>query len=203
MDLERRCFIRTSIRSPSHVGCYVERIVIYWKVPFAQQGFLMRRRLLDDCGYLDESLHFTMDTEYWLRLLVARRKFVQLKEMIAAFRLHATSKTSTQPQTGVANMLDVSNRFFSTAPPELSALAERARRRLYWNAAQAEYGGRRHAEARSYALRYLREGGWMALPRAGGMVALSVMGRPGHRLLDLSRRLRAPSESLKSSGPPR
>jgi glycosyltransferase involved in cell wall biosynthesis len=171
----------------------VERIVVYWKTPFAQQGFLMRRRVLDECGYLDESLHFTMDVEYWLRLLVARRKFRQFNETVAAYRLHATSKTSAQNEKFVPDMLDVSTRFCRTAPPELSGLAARAQTRLYWNAAHSEYGGRRHAGARRYALRYLREGGWKALPRVGGMFALSMLGQPGHRFLDLTRRLRAPN----------
>ena len=32
----------------------IEQMVIYWKTTFAQQGFLMRRRLLEACGYLGD-----------------------------------------------------------------------------------------------------------------------------------------------------
>jgi hypothetical protein len=168
----------------------VDRIILYWKTPFAQQGFLMRRRLLDACGYLDESLHFTMDVEYWLRLLLARRKFLQLHRTLAAFRIHDASKTSTTPGILVTNMLDVSDRFCRAAPPELAPLAARVRRRVHWNAAQARYEGRAHGEARSYALRHLEDDGWRALPRVGAMVALTLLGEPGHRLLTLTRKLR-------------
>jgi hypothetical protein len=40
-----------------------------------------------------------MDVEYWLRLLVAGRKFRQFHETVAAYRAHATSKTSAQNET--------------------------------------------------------------------------------------------------------
>src|SRR5262249_44286656 len=84
----------------------VEGVVVPWKTPFAQQGFLMRRRMLEACGYLDESLHFTMDAEYWLRLTIKGRKFQHLARPLAAFRLHEAAKTATQHHVHVANMID-------------------------------------------------------------------------------------------------
>jgi GT2 family glycosyltransferase len=170
----------------------VERVVVYWKTPFAQQGFLMHRRVLEACGYLDEKLHFTMDAEYWLRLTVAGRKFVHLARPLGAFRLHESAKTSTATATHVADMLEVTTHFCEHAPPEMAAVATQARKRLYWNAAHVEYDGRSHAKARRYAVRHLVDGGgWRAFPRVSAMVALSLLGDPGHRILALSRRLRA------------
>jgi glycosyltransferase involved in cell wall biosynthesis len=168
----------------------VEEMVLYWKTTFAQQGFLLRRRVLEACGYVDESLHFTMDTEYWLRLLVAGRKLTAVPRTLGAFRVHEAAKTSTQNHVHVDNMIDVTTHFCETAPPALSGVAAQARRRLYWNAAHVKYDGRSHADARNYALRHLQDGGWKVLPRVGAMVALSLLGGPGHRLLELSRRLR-------------
>jgi GT2 family glycosyltransferase len=173
----------------------IEQIVVFWKTPFAQQGFLMRRRLLETCGYIDESLHFTMDTEYWLRLLVAGRRFLHVPETLGAFRVHAAAKTWTQHDTHVANMIAVTEGFYRRASPELAALAERARRRVNWNAAHVKYDNRKHADARRFALRHLRDGGVKALPRVSGMVALSVLGEPGHRVLALSRALRTKTRS--------
>jgi Glycosyl transferase family 2 len=169
----------------------LEQMVIYWKTTFAQQGFLMRRRLLEECGYLDESLHFTMDTEYWLRLLVAKRKYHRLPQTLGAFRIHDAAKTTTQHHVHVANMVDMLTKFCRTAPPELAGVAEAARLRLYWSAAHAKYDSSRHAEARTFALRHLRDAGWRALPRVSAMVALSLMGGPGHRLLRLARESRS------------
>ena len=169
----------------------LEEMVIQWKTTFAQQGFLMRRRVLEQCGFLDERLHFTMDTEYWLRLLVAGRVFRHAPRTLGAFRVHGAAKTSTQHHVHVANMIDVMTRFCETASPALADVAERARQRLYWSAAHVKYDGRQHAEARRFALRHLHDVGWKALPRVSAFVALSLLGDPGHRLLALSRRLRA------------
>jgi GT2 family glycosyltransferase len=168
----------------------LEQMVIYWKTTFAQQGFLVKRATVDTCGDIDESLHFTMDSEYWLRLLVAGRKFLHVPLTLGAFRVHEAAKTTTHHQVHVANMIQVANQFCDTAPPALTPLAARARRRLYWNVAHAQYDGRKHPEARRAALRHLREDGWKALPRVGAMVALSLLGDRGHDLLVLSRRLR-------------
>jgi hypothetical protein len=91
----------------------------------------------------------------------------------------------------VSDMIGVVEKFCRDAPPQFSTVAAHARRRLYWSAAHAKYDGRRHADARSYALRHLREDGWRAAPRVAGMVTLSFLGDPGHRLLALGRRLKA------------
>jgi glycosyltransferase involved in cell wall biosynthesis len=169
----------------------VDEIVLSWKTPFAQQGFLVRRNVLDRCGYLDETLHFTMDTEYWLRLLLHGCRFQHAGGTLGAFRVHEAAKTATNHHVHVANLISVVTAFFENAPPEMADLARRARQRLYWNAAHAKYDGRQHAEARAFALRHLADGGWRVLPRVSGMVGLSLLGAPGHRLLGLVRRIRA------------
>jgi len=169
----------------------VEEIVLTWKTPFAQQGFLVRRSVIERCGYIDEALHFTMDTEYWLRLLVHGCRFQHTGGTLGAFRVHEAAKTTTHHAVHVANMLTVTTAFIERAPPEMADLAQRARQRQHWNAAHAKYDGRRHAEARAFALRHLADNGWRALPRVSAMVGLSLLGGPGHRLLGLVRRIRA------------
>jgi glycosyltransferase involved in cell wall biosynthesis len=169
----------------------VESIIVDWKSPFAQQGFLVRRSVVEAGGWVDESLHFTMDTELWLRLKLQGRKFLRVGKPLAAFRVQPAAKTSNTSDVHVANMLEVTRRFVESAPSELRSVAERARRRRHWNAAHINYDNRRHAEARESALHHLADDGWQALPRVAGMVALSFLGDSGHRLLQLSRRLRA------------
>lgn len=169
----------------------VEQIAVYWKTTFAQQGFLMRRRVLDACGYLDEQRHFAMDTEYWLRLLLAGRTFRHVPQILGSLRLHEATKTSTMHGVHVADLLEVSAQFCRTAPPEMQDLVRRARERVHWNEAHAKYDGRVHAEARRSALKYLRDGGPRVLPQVCAMVALSCLGEPGHQILGLFRRLRS------------
>jgi hypothetical protein len=169
----------------------IERFAVYWKTAFAQQGFLMRRQVLESCGYLDEELHFAMDAEYWFRLLVAGRSLRHVPQKLAAFRLHEEAKTATQHDVQLADLTRVITRFCDTAPADLAAVADRARRRMRWNAAHTSYAAGRHAEARRHALAHLRDDGATALPRVAGMVALSLLGKRGHELLTLARRLRA------------
>ncbi|HVU52752.1 MAG TPA: glycosyltransferase family 2 protein [Polyangia bacterium] len=168
-----------------------ERIVVHWRTPFAQQGFLVRRSVVEAGGYVDESLHFAMDTELWLRLILSGRKLRHLPRPLGAVRVHPATKTSQLYKVLVANMLEVTRRFGETAPPDLRELAERARRRQHWNAAHINYDNRDHVAARRSALRHLSDDGWRALPRVAGMVTLSLLGDRGHDLLALWRRARS------------
>ena len=45
-------------------------------------------------GPIDESLHYVMDTDYWMRLLNAGYRFTRLNRVCWGFRLHEVSKTA-------------------------------------------------------------------------------------------------------------
>jgi len=169
----------------------IERFVVYWKGAFAQQGFLMRRRVLDACGPVDEKLHFAMDAEYWLRVLTSGKRLLHLGRTLAAFRMHESAKTATRYSVQKADLIGIITRFCETAPPEMAAIAERARKRLHWNAAHTAYAAGVYKEARQHALRHLADEDWKeALPRVTAMVGLSLLGDPGRKLLQLYRQLR-------------
>ncbi|MCC6501670.1 MAG: glycosyltransferase [Deltaproteobacteria bacterium] len=60
-----------------------------------QPTVFLRRSVLDEVGFLDESLHYCMDYEYWLR--VSRKKKVGfLDEYLANTRLYADTKTMSK-----------------------------------------------------------------------------------------------------------
>jgi glycosyltransferase involved in cell wall biosynthesis len=168
----------------------VERQMVYWRTAFAQQGFLVRRSVIEQDGYLDESLHFAMDTELWLRLSLAGRRARAMGGTFAAFRMHEDAKTANSAHVSLANLLELTERFCRSAPPRFAHLVEPARKRMYWNAALGAYESHDYAAARRFVLRYLRDAGVRALPKAAGMVGFSFLGAQGHKLLALARRAR-------------
>jgi glycosyltransferase involved in cell wall biosynthesis len=62
-----------------------------------QPGVFWRRSLHDDLGLLDESLHYCMDFEFWLRLIQSGRRPTLINAELATYRLHETSKSCAMP----------------------------------------------------------------------------------------------------------
>ena len=63
--------------------------------PLGQPAVWWRRRVYEKFGGFDESLHFCMDHEYWLRL-GTKVQWHYLPEPLAVARLHTDAKTSRQ-----------------------------------------------------------------------------------------------------------
>ena len=59
-----------------------------------QPATFWRRSVHERIGYLDESLHYTMDYDFWLRLAQDSEPAV-LTEPVSAFRIHGQSKGGT------------------------------------------------------------------------------------------------------------
>jgi glycosyltransferase involved in cell wall biosynthesis len=76
----------------------------------SQPATFWRSDLLRTLGYFDESLHYTMDYDYWLR---AGRTFKLhfLPRYIASFRVHASSKGSSSAHAQFDSELAVAKRY--------------------------------------------------------------------------------------------
>ena len=60
-----------------------------------QPGIFWRRSALEKVGLLDESIHYSFDHDYWIRLALAGFQPHCLNLPAARFRLHPTSKTQS------------------------------------------------------------------------------------------------------------
>lgn len=59
----------------------------------AQPNVFFRRRVFDTLGYLDDSLHYVMDYEFWLRAASKGFRFQHIPAALAACRWHLDAKT--------------------------------------------------------------------------------------------------------------
>lgn len=82
-----RFTIRGMIERGDHQPLVLPQPAIFW-----------RARLTAELGPLDESLHFAMDFEYWLRFVEAGYRPRLIRDELAAYRLHDASKTVANSQ---------------------------------------------------------------------------------------------------------
>lgn len=58
-----------------------------------QPAAFFRRRVLSQHGFIDSSLHYCMDYEFWLRLASRGAKFAYIEKKLAGSRMYAQNKT--------------------------------------------------------------------------------------------------------------
>jgi glycosyltransferase involved in cell wall biosynthesis len=83
------------------VGSYREMIQ-WWKYTYAihQPTVFIRKEVLNSIGSLDETYHFAMDYEWWLRIS-QRYVFYHIPQYIATYRMHKEGKTFEQLELNV------------------------------------------------------------------------------------------------------
>lgn len=81
-----------------------------------QPALFFRRRVVEKHGILDESLHYCMDYEYWLRLGKAGVRFALIHEKLAGSRLYADNKTLGARVKVHAEINDMFKRLFGQVP---------------------------------------------------------------------------------------
>jgi glycosyltransferase involved in cell wall biosynthesis len=136
-----------------------------------QPAAFFRRRVLETVGYLNETLHFVMDLDYWLRLAV-RHKIAHLPDCLAAFRVHGESKSVRQSARFEKERLHVYGRFFKSpdVPEHLRRFEREAMRNVYSRAANDHFLAGDMKQARRYVL-----AGWQYLPWQLQRIQLKVL----------------------------
>lgn len=89
------------------------------KIFVPQPGVFWRRHVTEKIGLFDEMLHYALDHDYWVRMLLAGFKLTPISRDVAAFRLHGQSKTVGQPVRFWKDWQTIVEKVF--ASPDLSA----------------------------------------------------------------------------------
>jgi GT2 family glycosyltransferase len=88
-------------------------ILLYGLDYISQPTTFFRRKVFENVGYLDESLHYGLDWEYWLRLARAGHKFAHLPYDLAATRWHTSAKTLVAPPEMYAEHQAIRDRYWT------------------------------------------------------------------------------------------
>jgi glycosyltransferase involved in cell wall biosynthesis len=74
-------------------------ILMYHRVLYIPTtATFFRRRIIDDGNLLDERLHYALDFDFFIRLAARGYRFLHVRELLADFRLHDSSKTCSTPE---------------------------------------------------------------------------------------------------------
>lgn len=81
-----------------------------------QPTVFLRRAVVEQVGYLDESLRYCMDYDLWIRI-ARRASFAYTPHYLATTRLHADTKTLGQRGPAHAEILRMVHRHYGRVPP--------------------------------------------------------------------------------------
>jgi len=94
----------------------------------SQPGALMRAEVLTRVGYLDETLHYLMDLDYWRRMALAGCRLAHLDRPLALFRIYDEAKTLAGSPLAAEERAILNDRLF--AHPGLPPAIRRNRARV-------------------------------------------------------------------------
>ncbi len=145
-----------------------------------QPATFLRRRVLESVGFLDESLHYVMDFEYWLRVGL-RHALAYMPVRLAATRLHSEAKSVRSGPGFARELVLVYERLFAgpDLPPAVRAIKNEAMGNAYYQAAARCFWEGAPREARDYARRCWEYSTGARRSALAAMVVLGSLGRAG------------------------
>jgi glycosyltransferase involved in cell wall biosynthesis len=115
-----------------------------------QPASFLRRRALDVAGFLDESLHFLMDHDLFVRMVVAGLTFHRAHDVWARFRWHPGSKTHSQWIDFNLELQRIVERTFAQPSPVVDRRWQREAQSNVWQwLGEAYLKGGQHAKSRA------------------------------------------------------
>jgi glycosyltransferase involved in cell wall biosynthesis len=81
-----------------------------------QPAVFFRRRVFEQFGPLDATLHYCMDYEYWLRLGLRGARFLHIPVRLAGSRLHPEAKTLRSPKEAHTEINDMLEKHIGKIP---------------------------------------------------------------------------------------
>lgn len=88
----------------------LQRILLGINNPIVQPSTWWRRSAYEKVGKFNERLHFTMDYEYWMRLLALGSVLI-IPKRLSSFRVHSSSKGGSGYSQQMVEQLSVAQRF--------------------------------------------------------------------------------------------
>ncbi|ABF39895.1 glycosyl transferase, family 2 [Candidatus Koribacter versatilis Ellin345] len=83
-------------------------VLLYHRVLYIQTTAMFFHRRVLDAGYcLDESLHYAMDFEFFVRLSASRHRFLHVPVFLGDFRFQPKSKTTLHPERQLQEQTDI------------------------------------------------------------------------------------------------
>jgi len=138
-------------------------MLVFWKNPAPQPGFLMRRSVIDQIGFLDESYSFAFDFEYWMRMAVHDMKGKYIPQRLAAFRRHIDAKTYKEQDVRIKDRFGLYDQYFHDeriSREFRKKYRQKSKNKLYLNAADIFYKRDEPEKLKKYALQALQESKW-------------------------------------------
>jgi glycosyltransferase involved in cell wall biosynthesis len=140
------------------------------RLDIPQPTVFWRRRVMERIGLFDESLHYTMDYDYWLRMAAAECKLVYVPGCRAAFRTHHESKTGTENLGFWQDWETIMRKIFARPdlPQQIQALKRDAFAYVNLYGATLLWSMGRQKDSRPLLRQMIRQGTWR--PRVLGVV---------------------------------
>ena len=159
----------------------MHELICRWRNPIPQQGFLMRRRVLERVGWLDENLHFAMDFDYWIRLALSGARVRYMGKVLASFRRHSAAKSSTQRFTLIEDCHRIFEKVYTdpSRPESIRRMSRDAQKHLDLRAARIAYGGGDARRVRRYAYGHIQSSGFRPSLRGAALFLVSFLGDRG------------------------
>ena len=151
-----------------------------------QPSVFIRREAIARAGWLDESLHYLMDYDLFLRVGL-EGKVQQSPATLSAMRLHADAKSLRALRGFGAEMVSVIERTFDSGklPEELLAYRAEAMRKALLYAASTTYWGGDVKQARAWLTQCWQQTAWPQIPASLIRLSLlSALGQPGLKLAE-------------------